>query len=204
MSAGKMELSGKQVIAIVVFILVMGTLLAVANRAMEVNSSAPDSSSLSAPVDTSGTGLDAHSSSPKISEGQPADDGNFHFVVTDFSCGKTYLVNDNQFEDATAQGQWCVMSLTYKNVGSVSGNFSSSSQYVYDNDGKQYSADTTGTMAANKSSSQCVIYQQINPGVTGSCVVAYDVSKGVMPLTAMLHASSDTVGVEVLLSKVSL
>jgi Domain of unknown function (DUF4352) len=106
------------------------------------------------------------------------------------------VVNDNQFENATAQGQWCLMSLSYQNTGSVSGNFESSSyqntgsvsgnfesssQYVYDSNGKQYSADTNGTMAANSSGSQCVVYQQINPGVVGSCVVAFDVPKGVTP-----------------------
>jgi Domain of unknown function (DUF4352) len=82
---------------------------------------------------------------------QPADDGKFRFIATAFTCGQTYLVNDNEFEDAHAQGQWCLLSLNYSNIGSEAQTFETSSQYVYDASGKQYSADLSGTMAANHS-----------------------------------------------------
>jgi len=130
---------------------------------------------------------------------QPADDGKFRFVATAFACGRTYLVNDNEFENAHAQGQWCLLSLSYSNIGTEAQTFETSSQYVYDASGKQYSADTSGTIAANPSSSQCVTYQQINPGVSSSCVVAFDIPKGVVATYAMLHDSSVSDGVKVAL-----
>jgi len=108
-------------------------------------------------------------------------------------------VNDNEFEDAHAQGQWCLLSLSYSNIGSEAQTFETSSQYVYDASGKQYSADTNGTIAANPSSSQCVMYQQINPGVSSSCVVAFDIPRGVVATYAMLHDSSVSDGVKVAL-----
>jgi Domain of unknown function (DUF4352) len=128
---------------------------------------------------------------------QAAEDDKFRFVATALTCGKTYLVNDNEFENATAQGQWCLLSLTYSNIGSEAQTFATSSQYVYDASGKQYSADSDGTMAANPSGSQCISYQQINPGVSSSCVVAFDVPKSVTLTYAVLHDSSVSDGVKV-------
>src|SRR5260221_14747107 len=63
---------------------------------------------------------------------QPADDGKFEFVVTALKCGQHYLVNDNQFENATAQGQFCVLSVSIKNIGSVAQTFDYSAQFLYD------------------------------------------------------------------------
>ena len=130
---------------------------------------------------------------------QPAEDGKFRFIATAFTRGQTYLLNDNEFEHATAQGHWCLLTLNYSNIGAESQTFETSSQYVYDASGKQYSADTSGTTAANPSSSQCVTYQQINPGVSSSCVVAFDIPKGVVATYAMLHDSSVSDGVKVAL-----
>jgi hypothetical protein len=159
--------------------------------------------------DTSGGSSASASQGSSSSEGakppstpglnQPADDGKFRFVATTFTCGQTYLVNDNEFENATAQGQWCLLSLSYSNIGTEAQTFETSSQYVYDASGKQYSADTNGTIAANPSSSQCVTYQQINPGVSSSCAVAFDIPKGVVATYAMLHDSSVSDGVKVAL-----
>jgi Domain of unknown function (DUF4352) len=106
-------------------------------------------------------------------------------------------VNDNEFENATAQGQWCLLSLNYSNIGSEAQTFETSSQYVYDASGKQYSADTSGTMAANPSSSRCISYQQINPEVSSSCVVAFDVPKGMTLTYAVLHDASVSDGMKV-------
>jgi Domain of unknown function (DUF4352) len=130
---------------------------------------------------------------------QSADDGKFRFIATALKCGQTYLVNDSEFEDAHAQGQWCLLSLDISNVGSEAQEFDSSSQYVYDASGKQYSADSNGTMAANHSGNLCISYQQINPGVSSSCVVAFDIPKGAVVTYAKLHDSSVSDGVKVAL-----
>ncbi len=160
----------KRIGGAVVFVVIMGALIGIAtssgsssNSSSNQPSSASQSSSSSEPAKQPAT--------PGLN--QPADDGKFRFVATAFTCGQTYLVNDNEFEDAHAQGQWCLLSLSYSNIGSEAQTFETSSQYVYDASGKQYSADSSGTMAANHSGNPCISYQQINPGVSSSCAVAF-------------------------------
>ena len=84
------------------------------------------------------------------------------------------------------------------NVQNEAQEFSASDQYLYDDSGKQFSADTSGTSAANPSSSSCN-YQQLNPGVSISCVVAFDVPKTAVVTYAKLHDSSFSDGVKVAL-----
>src|SRR5258708_23860910 len=69
------------------------------------------------PVASSSSSNSGAAEAPKVPGlNQSADDGKFRFVATAFSCGKTYIVNDNEFENAHAQGQWCLLSLNVSNV----------------------------------------------------------------------------------------
>jgi hypothetical protein len=153
------------------------------------------SSDSKSPSSNSSTPAPAPSSTPKI--GQAANDGKFSFTITAFKCGQTQLENDNEFETATAHGQFCVMKMTIKDIGTVSQDYDDSSQYVYAADGTQYSADNDGSTAANPSSSQCAQLPTINPGVSVDCAVAFDVPKGVTPSYAMLHDNAASNGVKV-------
>ena len=142
----------------------------------------------------------ASSTIPKIN--QQANDGKFGFTVTAFQCGVTQIIqSDNQYEVASPQGQYCEMSLTVKNISTVSQTFDDSSQYIYDSSNKQYSDDSNGTIAANPSSSQFMDLPTVNPGVSISGVLAFDIPKGVTPTYAMLHDSSASDGVKVSLAQ---
>ena len=129
---------------------------------------------------------------------QPAADGKFQFVITAFQCGVTQIEqSDDQYETATPQGQYCEMSLTVKNISTVAQDFDDSSQYIYSAGGTQYSADNNGTIAANPSSSQFMLEPTVNPGVSISGVIAFDIPKGAAPSYAMLHDSDLSNGVKV-------
>ncbi len=67
---------------------------------------------------------------------------NSALLLRRFRAVKTYIVNDNEFENAHAQGQWCLLSLNVSNVQNDAQEFSASDQYLYDDSGKQFSADT--------------------------------------------------------------
>lgn len=189
----------RTVIEVVALIVIVGGVLGIVGQMVSSSlpSSTHQSSSASADQRSSSVGAAKPSTIPTVN--QPADDGKFRFVVTSFSCGQTSLVNDNQFESATAQGQWCLLALEYRNIGSEAQTFETDAQYLYDASGKQYSADPSGTMAANPSGSQCIAFQQVNPGVSSSCVVAFDVPKGAALTSAILHDSSFSGGVKVAL-----
>lgn len=136
---------------------------------------------------------------PKLN--QPANDGKFSFTITSFSCGETQITQpDNSYSTSQAQGQFCTMSLTVKNIGSVAQSFDASSQYLYDASNKQYSYSSDGTNTANPTSSDFGVYVNVNPGVTISGIVVFDIPKGVVPVTAILHDSGASNGVKVSLN----
>lgn len=130
--------------------------------------------------------------------GEPARDGKFEFTVHSFKCGDTTITQpDNSYATTNAQGQFCQMDLTVKNIGNVQQNFAGSDQYVYDGSSKQFSYSSDGTIYANNSSSQFALYQNINPGVSVQGVLVFDVPAGTTPAYAMLHDSPASNGVKV-------
>jgi hypothetical protein len=143
---------------------------------------------------SSSSGSSSSAATPGLN--QPADDGKLEFTVTSFTCGKTTLSNDNEFEGATAQGQFCIMGLHIKNIGTESQQFDASAQNVYTSDDKQYSSDSDGTTAANPSGTDCN-YQDVNPGNEIDCNVAFDMPQGLTPVYAKLHDSTFSGGVRV-------
>ncbi|MGH7237224.1 MAG: DUF4352 domain-containing protein, partial [Candidatus Saccharimonadales bacterium] len=139
------------------------------------------------------------SASPSVAKlNQPASDGKFQFVVTAFKCGQSEVSQpDSPDIMSQAQGQFCTMNLTVKNTGTVAQTFDDTAQYVYNSTNTQYSDSSDGTITANSSGSQFAFYESVNPGVSVSGVVVFDVPKGVTPSYAMLHDSSASNGVKV-------
>jgi Domain of unknown function (DUF4352) len=197
--------SAKRIVGAVVFVVIMAGLIGIATyggsssnssnkQPPSAAASSNDSASSSAPASNSVT---INPSPPGLN--QPADDGKSEFVVSALKCGQHYLVNDNQFENATAQGQFCVLSVGIKNIGSVAQTFDYSAQFLNDATPSVYSASSDGTEAANPSGSRCWSYASINPGVSQSCNVAFDVPASFQAVGAVLHDSSVSDGVKVAL-----
>jgi len=197
------DVSGKKVLGLVAFIVIMGALLGIATH----SGSSSNSSNKQPPSAAASSADGAASSAPASNSvtinpsppglNQPADDGKFEFVVSALKCGQHNLVNDNEFENATAQGQFCVLSVSIKNIGSVAQTFDYSAQFLYDANPNVYSASSDGTEAANPSGSRCWSYASINPGVSQSCNVAFDVPASFQAVGAVLHDASVSDGVKV-------
>ena len=127
--------------------------------------------------------------------GQAVRDGKFEFTVTGFSCGQT-SVGTNQYLTKQAQGQYCMLNLTIKNIGDQSQSLFSGNQKLL-NGSTQYSADDTATMYAEPNGSTTTWFNDINPGNSVSGTIVFDVPKGVTPTQAELHDSSFSGGVKV-------
>lgn len=139
-------------------------------------------------------------STPQI--GQPADDGKLEFTINSSQCGVSQIEQpDDTSEVSTAGAPYCVLNLSVKNISNVGQTFDDSSQYLYDASGKQYSEDSSATIDANPVSSQFMEYPTVNPGVTLTGVVAFDIPSGTTPTYAMLHDSVASNGVKVNLQK---
>lgn len=131
---------------------------------------------------------------PTTKVNQEANDGKFAFTITGVQCD-TASVGSSQYSTKNAQGQYCVVSITVRNIGNEAQTLDSFNQYLYNSEGKKYSADSEASYDANPSGS--TFLQQINPGVTVSGVVVFDMPKGVTPTVAELHDSAFSNGVKV-------
>lgn len=132
---------------------------------------------------------------PKI--GTPVKDGKFEFVIKSIQCGQP-TVGSNEYLTKTAQGEFCSLTLSIKNIGNEAQGLFSANQKLLNGQGQKFSADDTATLYAAPNSQ--VPYSNINPGNTVEGVIVFDIAKGAIPTTAELHDSAYSRGVKVSLN----
>lgn len=126
---------------------------------------------------------------------EPARDGKFEFTVSSFKCGVASVSDSSGYLSKSAQGQYCELSVSVKNIGDQAQTFDGSSQYLFNASGQKYNYDGTATIYANPSDS--TLLNTINPGNSATGTIVFDVPKDVTPTTAELHDSSFSGGVKV-------
>jgi hypothetical protein len=126
---------------------------------------------------------------------QPANDGKFQFTVTSVKCGQPSVSSADGYITKTAQGQYCLVSVTANNIGDQSQTLDSTSQYLYDSSNKKYSSDSEATIDISPTDN--TFFNPINPGNSVSGTVVFDIPKGVTPTTVELHDSAFSGGVKV-------
>lgn len=127
--------------------------------------------------------------------GDPARDGKFEFTVKKTKCGVNKVGND--LLGATAQGQFCLVTINVKNIGKEAQMFDGSSQKAYAADGTEYSADGSAALYANKNAE--TFLNEINPGNQVTGVVVFDIPKKAEITKLELHDSPFSGGVTVAL-----
>ncbi|MGK5682461.1 DUF4352 domain-containing protein [Actinoplanes sp. URMC 104] len=125
--------------------------------------------------------------------GKAATDGKFQFTVTNMACGATSVGPAEYGEKA--QGQFCLVDVTVKNVGTSAEVFSDMSQQAYDAKGTEYSVDSGAGTWANKDHS--TFLESINPGNAVNGKLVFDVPAGTKLTSIVLHESTFTAGVRV-------
>jgi hypothetical protein len=126
--------------------------------------------------------------------GEAANDGKFSFTVNSFKCGETSV--GDQYLSKNAQGQYCRLNISVKNIGNEAQTLDTDSQYLYNASGQKYSSDSTATVYAAPSSNS-PWYASVNPGNTITGDILFDVPKDSVPITAELHDSALSGGVKV-------
>ncbi len=126
--------------------------------------------------------------------GEAANDGKFEFTVSSVECGKT-SVGTNQYLTKQAQGQFCLLSVTVKNIGNEKQSLFSANQYLYNASNQKFSADDTATLYASPNGNSW--YNDINPGNSVSGIIVFDLPKDQKPTSAELHDSAFSGGVKV-------
>jgi len=123
----------------------------------------------------------------------PIADGTFELTVTAARCGLDKVGDGKTAQPA--QGQFCLIDVTVKNVGSSPVLFDDISQTAYDATGNQYSADSAADVVANKA--QPTFLQQITPGATVHGRLAFDISTRERLTAVVLHESIFSDGVRI-------
>lgn len=125
--------------------------------------------------------------------GTPARDGSFEFVVKKVHCGVSRIGSTDLGK--TAQGQYCVVTMTVRNIKSDPQTFDSSNQYAYDRAGHRLGADTEGDLYLENGNS--AFLNDINPGNTATGDIAFDIPKTAGIARFELHDSPFSAGVTV-------
>jgi hypothetical protein len=137
-----------------------------------------------------------HDQVPVSAMNTPVTDGSFEITVQSFKCGETKVGTISPLTKQ-ALGQYCLLNLTVKNIGSEAQSFLPTNQYLYNAAGQQYSADSMATIYAVPSGENRSWYDNINPGVSATGVIVFDIPKDVTPTQANMHESAFSTGVTV-------
>ncbi len=125
--------------------------------------------------------------------GTPVRDGKFEFVAKSVKCGVPSV--GDQYTAKTAQGQYCLLTVSVKNIGDEPQSLFSSNQYLYNAENQKYSADDSATYVVGGSADTW--YSDINPGNSVEGVIVFDLPKDKTPVTAELHDSMASNGIKV-------
>ncbi|SDU62291.1 DUF4352 domain-containing protein [Jiangella alkaliphila] len=127
--------------------------------------------------------------------GDPAEDGDFTFVVDAVEDGPE-RIGDDAF-GVSPQGRFVYVTITVTNHGDAPGSFFGDNQYLIDTEGRKASADAEAAIYLPESQS---LYEEINPGNTLTGTVVFDIAADAVPAAVELHDSLFSGGVTVSLS----
>lgn len=124
---------------------------------------------------------------------QPAKDGKFQFTVTKMDCSKTSIGRSPLTQKA--QGKFCLVNVTVKNIGDEAQLFDASSQKALDAQGTTYDAD--GGAGIYLPDGGEAFLNNINPGNQVKGTLVFDVPPTVKVTSLELHDSPFSDGVTV-------
>jgi hypothetical protein len=125
--------------------------------------------------------------------GSAVRDGKFEFVVKGQKCGVARV--GSEFLNQTAQGQYCLITMTIRNISDQPQTFSDSNQLGFNPAGAKYSSDTVASLYSNEGNQ--TFYAEINPGNQVTGTVVFDIPKGMKLGKLELHDSAFSGGVDV-------
>ncbi|HET7303579.1 MAG TPA: DUF4352 domain-containing protein [Segeticoccus sp.] len=128
--------------------------------------------------------------------GDKVRDGKFEFVVKNVLCGKDKV--GDSFMSEKAQGQFCFVKVSVKNIGDEAQMFMGDAQSAYDAKGNKFENDTEAEIMLEDNDT---FLEDINPGNKVTGTVIFDVPKRTKITTLELHDSVFSGGVKVDVTK---
>ena len=127
--------------------------------------------------------------------GDAVRDGKFEFVVSRADCAKSSVGSEHL--SRKAQGKYCVVSLSVKNIADQSQIFLGSAQKAFDAAGTKFTDDKLAGLYANNDTQ--TFLQKIDPGDKVVGKIVFDVPKTTKLTVVELHDSFFSGGVQVTL-----
>ena len=129
--------------------------------------------------------------------GREVVDGDLTFVVKSVDCSATQVLGATT---RTAQGKFCVLSLSIKNVGRAPVPFQGRNQTLADANQRRFDVDPDATADHPANAAQDMLTPVVNPGNGLTGVLVFDLPLEDKPATATLHAGPGGFGAIVMLS----
>jgi Domain of unknown function (DUF4352) len=134
----------------------------------------------------------SHSNRPTTAAvGQPGRDGSLQFTAEKVTCGVHQVGPPDDY--VTPTGQFCVVELKIRNVGTGPAIFTDALQEAYAPNGNRFSTDSEAVLYANPDPT--IFLTDINPGIALTADIVYDIPVGERIARLKLHSSPDTHGV---------
>lgn len=144
-----------------------------------------------------GNGDPALQGTPGLND--PVRDGQFEFTVTGVSCGHESV--GEQWWKHDAQGEFCIVEMTVRNIGTDARRFADGSQKAKGPEGNTYAADTGAGVVVNGNGN--AVWNVVNPGNAIDAKIVYDVPPGGTLASLELHDSPFSGGVTVAVTSAS-
>ena len=123
-------------------------------------------------------------------------DGQFEFTVADVSCGHDSV--GEQWWKHEAQGEFCIVEMSVRNIGTDARRFADGSQKATGPEGHTYAADTGAGVVVNGNGN--AVWNVVNPGNAITAKIVFDVPVGGTLTSLQLHDSPFSGGVTVVVS----
>jgi hypothetical protein len=111
--------------------------------------------------------------------------------VTKVECGIDQVGSD--VLNKKAQGQFCMVYVTVKNIGNEARTFTSGNQNAYNAAGQKYAADSAAGIYLEEGSR--AFLEDINPGNSVNGIIVFDIPKDAKIVKVELHDSAFSGGV---------
>lgn len=128
--------------------------------------------------------------------GTTAADGKFAFVIWKVKCGVKSV--GSGFTKSTAQGSYCLVDMSVKNIGDEAQTIFSDNMKLIDEQGREFQTDSAAMMFSD---SQDLWLKEINPGIQIDGQLIFDLPSDAKPVTAELHDSAFSGGVKIDLTR---
>ena len=128
--------------------------------------------------------------------GTSASDGKFTFVIWKVKCGVKTV--GTGFTKSTAQGRYCLVDMSVKNTGDEAQTIFSDNMKLIDDQGREFETDSGAMMFSDN---QDLWLNELNPGIQVDGQLIFDLPADAKPVTAELHDSAFSGGVEIDLTR---